>query len=94
MCAREAPGLQRVADELGIALVTVAFEGTRDAAQGFVARAGLRAPVVLGDDAIAAHLQVAAYPWTVVLDRSGRPVAAIRGGRDADQFRRLFREYL
>jgi hypothetical protein len=94
VCAREAPGLQKVADELGVALVTVVLEGTRDGALGFVARTGLRAPVVLGDDAIAGHFHVAAYPWTVLVDKTGTAVAAVRGGRDEDQLRSLFREAL
>ena len=74
--------------------MTIALEGTRDGALAFVAKTNLHAPVVLGDDEIAARFHIAAYPWTVILDRNGKPVTAIRGGRDEDQFRKLFREVL
>src|SRR5215471_10527432 len=63
-CAHEAPGLQRVADELaprGFALVTVMVEGTREEARTFVERAGLTAPVVIGDAEILGRLRVLAY---------------------------------
>jgi len=96
-CAHEAPGLQKIADELGpkgLELVTVMMEGTRPAAQAFVAKTGLRAPVVLGDDAIAGHFHLVAYPLTVVLGRDGKPEVAVRGSREPDQFRELFAKYL
>jgi hypothetical protein len=81
-----------VTDELGLALVTLMAEGTREGARAFVDQAQLRAPVVLADLELLAHLRVAAYPWTIVLDPTGKPVTAIRGGRGEDEFRALLRD--
>lgn len=96
-CQKEAPALQAVADELaaeGVALVTVMLEGSTPDAEAFVRRAGLKAPVVIGNDLIASRFRVAAYPWTVVFDRRGQAVTAVRGGRNESQFRSLFRQAL
>jgi thiol-disulfide isomerase/thioredoxin len=92
-CMHEAPGLQRLADELaprGLALVTVMMEGTRAEAEAFVKRAGLTAPVVLGDAELAGHLRLLAYPWTVVIGRDGKPATVVRGSREPGEFRAIF----
>ena len=70
------------------------MEGTTDAADRFVARTGLRAPVVLGTFEIAGRFGMQVYPWTVVIGRDGKPLHAIRGGRREDAFRKIFETYL
>lgn len=96
-CAKEAPGLQRAADALadrGLALVTLMVDGTPAAAQRFVVSAGLTAPVVLGDLDILAGLNVLAYPWTIIIDREGKAVRVLRGGREQRHFAKEFEKVL
>ena len=96
-CVKEAPGLQRAADALadrGLALVTLMVDGTPAAAQRFVASAGLTAPVVLGDLDILSGLNVLAYPWTIIIDREGKAVRVLRGGREQRQFAKEFEKVL
>ena len=96
-CAKETPGLQAVADRLqdrGLELVTVMMEGTRPDAERFVSDTGLKAPAVIGTPEIAAGYGMLVYPWTVVLDREGKAVWAIRGMRDEETFRKMFERYL
>ena len=96
-CAKEAPGLQRAANafaDRGLALVTLMVDGTPAAARRFVASAGLTAPVVLGDPDVLAGLSVLAYPWTIIVDREGKAVRVLRGGREQQQFVREFEKVL
>jgi thiol-disulfide isomerase/thioredoxin len=96
-CVKETPGLQAVADELrgrGLELVTVMMEGSRPAAQRFVDQTGLRAPTVIGTPELGAAYRMLVFPWTVVIDRSGKPVLAIRGARDEATFRKTFERFL
>ena len=86
-----------VADELaprGLALVTIMMEGTQEAADRFVARTGLRAPVVIGSFELAAAYRMQVYPWTVIIGRDGKPKFSIRGGRKEAAFRSIFESYL
>jgi thiol-disulfide isomerase/thioredoxin len=96
-CAKEAPGLQAAADALadrGLALVTVMSDGTPDEARAFVHRAGLTAPVVVGDLDLLKDLNVLVYPWTLIVDRDGRAVYALRGGQQQATFTKAFEKYL
>jgi cytochrome c biogenesis protein CcmG, thiol:disulfide interchange protein DsbE len=96
-CVKEAPGLQRAADafaDRGLALVTLMVDGTPAAAQRFVASAGLTAPVVLGDPDVIYGLSVLAYPWTIIIDREGKAVRVLRGGREQRQFAKEFEKVL
>jgi thiol-disulfide isomerase/thioredoxin len=96
-CAREAPGLQAAANALsgrGLSLVTVMSDGTPAEALAFARRAGLTAPVVVGDLDLLKQLNVIVYPWTLIIDRDGRAVRALRGGRAQEQFAREFEKYL
>ncbi|HKA90761.1 MAG TPA: TlpA disulfide reductase family protein [Haliangiales bacterium] len=96
-CAKEAPGLQAAANALagrGLSLVTVMSDGTPAEALAFARRAGLTAPVVVGDLDLLKQLNVLVYPWTLIVDRDGRAVRAIRGGRAQDQLTREFEKYL
>jgi len=96
-CVKEAPGLQRAANafaDRGLALVTLMVDGTPAAAQRFVASAGLTAPVVLGDLEVLTGLNVLAYPWTIIIDREGRAVRVLRGGREQRQFVKEFEKVL
>jgi len=70
------------------------MEGTPEAADRFVARTGLRAPVVLGNFELAGRFGMQVYPWTVIIGRDGKALYAIRGGRKEDAFRKLFETYL
>ena len=70
------------------------MEGTQQAADRFVARTGLRAPVVLGTFELAGQYGMQVYPWTVILGRDGKPLHAIRGARKEDAFRKIFESYL
>lgn len=91
------PGLQQAADALaqsGLSLVTVMVDGTPEHARRVASRVGLRAPVVLGNDDLRASFRVSAYPWTILLDRGGRPVHAIRGARERDELERIFSRHL
>jgi thiol-disulfide isomerase/thioredoxin len=96
-CLKETPGLQAVADELrgrGLELVTVMMEGSRPAAERFVSQTGLTAPTLIGTPQVAGAYRMLVYPWTVILDRSGKAVFAIRGARDEATFRKAFARYL
>ena len=84
------PGLQRIADDLaprGFRLVTVLLDGRPAMARAVVARQGLRAPVVLGDGLLRHRLAVEAFPWLLILDRTGKPVYALRGAHSDDELR-------
>ena len=91
------PGLQKVAAELapeGLVLLTVASEGGPKAARRFAERVGISAPVLLGSEAVRRDFQIAAYPWTVIFDRQGKAVEAIRGYRAEDVLRATFAAHL
>jgi hypothetical protein len=91
------PELQRIATELrprGVELVTVMLDGSPRAALGIARRTGLHAPVLIGTDELRTRMNVTAYPWTIVVDRDGRAVHALRGARSAGQFKELFEKYL
>ena len=96
-CVRELPDLQRVADELaprGLELVTVVTHANYEHARAVVARAGLRAPVVIADGELQDAYKVNVVPWTVVIGKDGRAVDVVRGGQDEAFFRRLATRYL
>ncbi len=96
-CEKETPGLQAVADELrgkGLELVTVMMEGSRPTAERFIHATGLKAPTIIGTPELAMGYGMLVFPWTVILDRSGKPVFAIRGARDEATFRKTFERYL
>ena len=96
-CLRELPALESVANELsgkGFALVTVMSEGSVAHAARVVAKTGLTAPVLLGTEALLRTFHVDAYPWTIVVGRDGRAVAARRGAHTRAQFAAWMREVL
>jgi hypothetical protein len=89
--------LQKLADELGprgLALVTIALDGSPQRAVRAAERIGLRAPVVLGDTPLRRDFLVESYPWTIVLGRDGKAVAAFRGVHPEDTFREAFEDAL
>ncbi len=91
------PGLQKVANELasrGLVLVTVAIGAPAKVIANTARRVVLTAPALLGDNAIRDAYGVDAVPWTVVLGRDGRAVAAARGVHDENAFRTLFADAL
>ena len=91
------PELQRIAQSLrprGLELVTVMLDGSPRQARIHADRLHLYAPIVLGDDPLRLEMGVAAYPWTLVLDRTGKPVHAIRGARKASTFQETFERFL
>jgi thiol-disulfide isomerase/thioredoxin len=97
ICAREIPSLQTLAAELGpkgLELVTIMVDGTPAGARRFAAKVGVTAPILLGPEALRRRWQVAAYPWTIVVDRSGKAVHAVRGLREEAVFRKLFQQAL
>jgi hypothetical protein len=90
------PGLQAVADELaprGVQMITVMMEGSPAAGKRFVEREGLHVPVVVGEWGLLKAFHVDAYPWTLIFDGAGKPVYAIRGGRDRDDFKRILSRF-
>jgi hypothetical protein len=90
------PGLQAVADELaprGVDMITVMMEGSAKAGRSFVQREGLHVPVVVGEWGLLKAFHVDAYPWTLIFDGGGKPLFAIRGGRDRDEFKKIISHY-
>ena len=74
--------LQKLADELGprgLDLVTVALDGSPQRASRMARKAGLRAPILVGDTALRKDFQVASYPWTLIVGRDGKALTALRG---------------
>ncbi len=69
-------------------LVTVVTNGNFQRARAVVERVGLRAPVVIADGDLQRAYRVTAVPWTVLIGRDGRAAQVLRGGYDADTFRR------
>ena len=91
------PELQTIANDLedrGLVLVTVMLDGNARSARAIAARSRLTGPIVLGDDALRMDMHVSAYPWTLILDRDGKAVHAIRGGRSGKEFRKAFERFL
>jgi len=89
--------LQRLADELGprgLALVTVALDGSPVRAARMATRLGLTAPIVVGDTPLREQFLVVSYPWTLVIGRDGRAVSAFRGVHSASTFREAFEKVL
>lgn len=84
------PELQHLAQTLrprGLELVTVMLDGSPRAGRVVADRIHLFAPIVVGDEKMRLEMAVSAYPWTLILDRTGKPAHAIRGDRSAKQFR-------
>lgn len=74
--------LQRLADgraDRGLALVTVMGDGSPRAAKRVAAGVGLTAPIVMGDNELFRVYRVRSYPYTVIFDRAGGALAALRG---------------
>jgi hypothetical protein len=91
------PELQTIANDLedrGLVFMTVMFDGNRHAARAVAARSRLTGPIVLGDDGLRTDMRVGAYPWTLIIDRDGKPVYAIRGGRSGREFKKAFERFL
>ena len=94
---RELPALQSVATELapeGFALVTVGLQAGPDHLMGAVMKTALRAPVVLGDDALHEAFKVGSYPVTLIVGRDGKARALIRGAHERDALLAAFRAQL
>jgi hypothetical protein len=70
------------------------MEGSLPAAQRFMRQAGMTAPAVVGTMELAAAYRMQVYPWTVIIDREGKPREALRGGHSVEQFRKAFAKYL
>jgi hypothetical protein len=70
------------------------MDGSRDSADRFVKMTGLRAPTVVGTAQLAAAYNMAVYPWTVIIDRTGTAVYAIRGARTESELRQAFERFL
>jgi len=97
ICAREIPTLQALAGELGprgLTLLTVMVDGTPAAARRFAAKVGVTAPILVGHDALRRRWGIEAYPWTIIVDRRGQAVHAVRGLREEPVFRSLFEKAL
>jgi hypothetical protein len=91
------PELQRIAQSLrarGFELVTVMLDGSPRAGRAVADRIHLYAPIVVGTDDLRLEMRVSAYPWTLILDRTGRPAHAIRGARSGSAFRKEFERHL
>ena len=91
------PELQRLADELrdeGLELITVMLDGAPSAGRRLAGKLAIHAPVLVGTDELRHRMGVNAYPWTLILDRTGKPVHAVRGARSAGEFKDLFEKYL
>jgi hypothetical protein len=91
------PEIQRLAQTLrprGLELITVMLDGNQRAGRAVADRIHLYAPILVGDDELRLKMSVNAYPWTLILDRTGKPVHAIRGARSAAEFRKQFEQRL
>ena len=91
------PELQHLAQSLrphGLELVTVMLDGNPRAGRLTASRLHLYAPIIVGDDTLRHRMNVTAYPWTLILDRTGAPTHAIRGARSTSQFRKEFERHL
>ena len=76
VCSEEAPAIERLAADAGAELSVVAIGGRDHAANGpdFVARHGLRTPMMLFDESMATWqaYRIVGQPGAVLLDREGR----------------------
>lgn len=91
------PELQRLADDYrarGVELVTVILNTPPGRAMATARRLGISAPILRGDDALRRDFKVSVYPWTIILDRKGKPVVAFRGGHSRNDFERAVTKYL
>lgn len=70
------------------------LDGAPSAGRRIVGKIGLHVPVLVGDDALRMRMGVDAYPWTLVLDRTGTAVFAVRGARSKGELKKLFEKYL
>jgi hypothetical protein len=91
------PELQALADEYrdrGVELVTVVLGGNPIMAKRVAARLGVTAPVLVADRKLQRDFKVNAVPWTVVVNRDGKPVSAVRGARGKEDFKKLLKKVL
>jgi hypothetical protein len=91
------PELDQLAEELGprgFELVTVVTSGGAARANAVVQRVGLSAPVIVADQELLGIYHVDHVPWTVLVDRTGKAREVVRGGQDAEFFRRLVARHL
>jgi hypothetical protein len=91
------PELVDVAHELaakGVELVTVVVSGRKTMIAEAAQRAGLDAPILIGSSDLDERWRVNLVPWTVIIDRDGKPVEVLRGGQEAATFRERISRHL
>ena len=79
---RELPVLHEVVgpyEPRGVELVTIYSDAEPADARRVVRQKRLTAPVLQGDHELLRRWNIDAYPWTVFLDRTGKPRFAIKG---------------
>lgn len=94
MCVRELPELKAaVSGRDDAALVTVAVDSDERSVREVARALGLGAPVLpvlmdrpRGGEPLAQRYGVNRLPWTLVVDRRGRGVQVMLGGKDRDDF--------
>lgn len=100
-CREEIPALIAVQDKLGpkgLQIVGIAIDQA-ERVKPYAAQMGINYPVLVGElDAMElvqrAGNQLGGLPFTVILDRSGRPVRSELGALDADRLEKIVQPLL
>lgn len=90
-CIAELPRAQAVAAEADANVVAVFVNGKQDAIEQVVAEAHFTGPVLFDDSTLRKKYGVTGVPYTLVVKRDGRAVAALRGEQDDADIREALR---